>query len=170
MVEIEGLRPRTGARVFIAPGAQVIGACTLADDVGIWFNAVLRGDLEPIEVGARSNVQDGSVLHTDQGLPCIIGADVTVGHGAIVHGARVGDGALIGMGAIVLSGAVVGEGALVAAGSLVPEGREIPAGWLAMGTPAKPVRELSDEERKRAMRGTQGYVHNKDRYLKELEG
>ncbi len=169
-VELEGVRPQRGARVFVAPGARVIGECTLGDDVGIWFNAVLRGDLEPIEVGARSNVQDGAVLHTDPGLPCIIGCDVTVGHGAIVHGARVEDGALIGMGAILLSGAVIGAGSLVAAGSLVPEGREIPPGWLAMGSPAKPVRQLREDERERALSGTQSYVRNKDRYLKELEG
>lgn len=165
-IELAGRTPRVGARVFVAPGAQVIGDCTLGDDVGIWFNAVLRGDLEPITVGARSNVQDGAVLHTDKGCPCQIGQDVTIGHGAIVHGAKVGDGALIGMGAIVLSGAVIGAGALVAAGALVPEGREIPAGWLAMGSPAKPLRELTPAERERIARGTADYVANKDRYLR----
>lgn len=167
-VEISGRPgPKVGHRVFVAPGARVIGDCTLRDDVSIWFNAVLRGDLEPIEVGERSNVQDGAVLHTDPGLPCRIGKDVTIGHAAIVHGAIVEDGALIGMGAIVLSGARVGKGALVAAGALVPEGREIPAGWLAMGTPAKAVRELTPEERERIARGTAHYVHQKERYLKD---
>lgn len=170
LIALGDVRPKVGARVFIADGARVIGDCTLGDDVGIWYHAVLRGDLEPIRVGARSNIQDGAVLHTDAGLPCEIGEDVTVGHGAIVHGARVGKGALIGMGAIVLSGATIGEGALVAAGSLVPEGRDIPAGWLAMGVPAKPIRELRPEERQRALKGTQGYVDNKDRYLKEVKG
>lgn len=167
---LDGMTPQIGARVFIADGAKIIGNCAIGDDVGIWFNAVLRGDLEPIRIGARSNVQDGSVLHTDAGLPCDIGEEVTIGHGAIVHGARVEDGALIGMGAVVLSGATIGAGALVAAGSLVPEGRSIPAGWLAMGTPAKPIRELSDDERRRIVAGVQEYVHTKDRYLKQLKG
>jgi len=164
---INGTTPILGERVFIADGARVIGACRLGDDVSIWYNAVLRGDLEPIVIGARSNVQDGAVLHTDAGLPCRIGSDVTVGHGAIVHGAQVGDGALIGMGAIVLSGAVIGERALVAAGSLVPEGREIPAGWLAMGSPAKPVRPLTDDDFARMASGVEHYVARKDAYLKE---
>jgi len=166
LIELNGThRPRLGERVFIAPGARVIGDCRLGDDVGIWFNAVLRGDLEPIEIGERSNVQDGAVLHTDFGLPCRIGKDVTVGHSAIVHGATVEDGALIGMGAIVLSGARIGRGALVAAGALVPEGKEIPAGWLAMGVPAKAVRELTEEEKERIARGVVHYVEEKDRYL-----
>lgn len=162
-----GFEPRIGRRVFVAPGARVIGRCTLDDDVSVWFHAVLRGDLEPIEIGERTNVQDGAVLHTDPGFPCRIGRDVTIGHGAIVHGATVGDGALIGMGAIVLSGARIGPGALVAAGALVPEGREIPAGWLALGTPAKAVRELTAEEKERIARGTAHYVQEKERYLQE---
>lgn len=162
--------PKVGKGVFVAPGARVIGDCTLHDDVGIWFNAVLRGDLEPIEIGERSNVQDGAVLHTDPGLPCRIGKDVTIGHGAIVHGATVEDGALIGMGAIVLSGARIGKGALVAAGALVPEGQEIPAGWLALGTPAKAVRELTEQEKERIARGVEHYVQQKERYLQDKVG
>jgi Carbonic anhydrases/acetyltransferases, isoleucine patch superfamily len=170
LVRLDGASPRVGQRVFVAPGARVIGHCTLGDDVGIWFNAVLRGDLEPIEIGDRSNVQDCAVLHTDRGFPCLIGRDVTIGHGAIVHGATVGDGALIGMGAIILSGARIGPGALVAAGALVPEGREIPGGWLAMGTPAKAVRELTAQEKERIARGALHYVQEKDRYLRERIG
>lgn len=159
--------PNVGQRVFVAPGARVIGDCTLHDDVSIWFNAVLRGDLEPIEVGERTNIQDGAILHTDAGLPCRIGKDVTIGHGAIVHGAIVEDGALIGMGAVVLSGARIGKGALVAAGALVPEGKEIPAGWLVMGTPAKAVRELSQAEKERVALGVDHYVKQKERYLRD---
>lgn len=166
LIELQGIpAPKVGARVFIAPGARVIGACILGDDASVWFNAVLRGDLEPIEIGERSNIQDGAVLHTDAGMPCRIGREVTVGHGAIVHGAYVEDGALIGMGAVVLSGARIGKGALVAAGALVPEGKEIPAGWLAMGVPAKAVRELTPEEKERIARGVDHYVKEKDRYL-----
>src|SRR5690606_15870464 len=124
----------------------------------VWFNAVLRGDLEPIAVGARSNVQDGAVLHTDAGLPCLIGEDVTIGHGAIVHGAVVEDGATIGMGAIVLSGARIGAGAIVAAGAVVPEGREVPPGCVEMETPARPVRQVRDDERGRITEGARHYV------------
>lgn len=170
MMELDGVKPCLGVRVFIAEGVRIIGDCHIGDDVGLWYNAVLRGDLEPIRVGARSNVQDGAVLHTDAGMPCDIGEDVTIGHGAIVHGAHVGDGALIGMGAIILSGATIGAGALVAAGSLVPEGRSIPEGWLAMGTPAKPIRPLTEDERTRARDGVLEYIKTKDRYLKQLEG
>lgn len=165
-IEFEGVRPQLGERVFVAPGARLIGRCRLGDDASVWFNAVLRGDLEPIEIGSRSNVQDGAVLHTDPGFPCRIEADVTIGHGAIVHGASVGRGALIGMGAVVLTGAKVGERALVAAGALVPEGREIPPGWLAVGVPAKPLRRLTPEELERMERGTKAYVEAKERYLR----
>lgn len=164
IIPLDGKTPRVGRRVYLAPGAYVIGDCQLGDDVGIWFHAVLRGDVEPIVIGDRTNVQDGSVLHTDKGMPCILGNDVTVGHRAIVHGAQVGDGALIGMGATVLSGAIIGEGALVAAGSLVPEGREIPPGWLAMGIPAKPVRELTPQEVDRVKAGVIHYIEQKDSY------
>lgn len=161
----EGRLPLLGERVWIAPTSAVIGDVSLADDASVWFQAVLRGDIEPIRVGAESNIQDGAVLHTDEGYPCEVGRRVTIGHHAIVHGARVGDGALIGMGATVLSGAVVGEGALVAAGALVPEGKEIPPGHLAIGVPAKVVRELSEEERVRVAAGVEAYLDRKRRYL-----
>lgn len=156
--------------MFVADGARVIGKCRLGDDVSVWFNAVLRGDLEPIEIGDRTNVQDGSVLHTDKGFPCVIEEDVTIGHRAIVHGAVVEQGALIGMGATILSGARVGAGALVAAGSLVPEGKTIPPGWLAMGVPARPVRELRPDEVERILQGVRHYVEQKERYLSISKG
>lgn len=162
------VRPSLGDRVFVAPSAEVIGDVTLGADTGIWFGAVLRGDIARISVGDRSNVQDNAVIHTDCDTPCLIGADVTIGHGAIVHGATVHDGALIGMGAIVLNRAVVGEGAIVAAGALVPEGKEIPARWLAIGVPAKPVRELTPAELERTRKNTAHYVAEKDRYLQDL--
>lgn len=168
-IEFDGARPQLSEGVFVAPGARLIGRCRLGSDVSVWFNAVLRGDLEPIEIGARSNVQDGAVLHTDPGFPCRIAEDVTVGHGAIVHGASVGRGALIGMGAVVLTGAKVGERALVAAGALVPEGREIPPGWLAVGVPAKPLRRLTPEELERMERGVRHYVQAKERYLRSAQ-
>ena len=130
IVPFRGVHPRIGQGVFVAPGAWVIGDVELADGVSIWFNCTLRGDLELIRIGVDTNIQDGSVVHTDAGLPCIVGDRVVVGHGAIVHGARIGDDALIGMGATVLSGAVVGAGAIVGAGALVPKAWKFrPACW-----------------------------------------
>lgn len=165
LVSIDGVQPLVSPNVFIAPNAAVIGKVTLGENASVWFQAVLRGDLEPIVVGEATNIQDGAVLHTDIGFPCELGKRVTVGHNAIVHGARVGDGALIGMGAVVLSGAVVGSGALVGAGALVPEGMEIPPGHLALGVPAKVVRELTPEEKKRIAEGVESYVEQARRYL-----
>jgi carbonic anhydrase/acetyltransferase-like protein (isoleucine patch superfamily) len=138
--------PKVGHPVFLAPGCQVIGQVTLEDYVSIWFNAVLRADHDRIVVGWGSNLQDNVVVHVDRGRPCLIGREVVVGHGAILHGCRVDDRVLVGMGAILLSGAHIGEGSIVAAGSLVPEGREVPPRSLVMGSPARVVRTVSDEE------------------------
>lgn len=133
--------PEAG-RYWIAPDAHVIGRVRLAPDVGIWFGAVLRGDTELIEVGERSNIQEGAMLHTDSGFPLTIGSGVTVGHHAILHGCTVGAGSLIGMGATVLNGARIGARCLVGANALVTEGKEFPDGSLIVGAPAKAVREL----------------------------
>ena len=132
---------------WIAPGAHVSGDVTIGPGCGVWYNAVIRGDECPISIGARSNLQDCGVIHGSAGCTVAIGDDVSIGHGAIVHGCTVEDGAMIGMGAVVLNGARVGKGALVAAGALVPEGMEIPAGMVAMGNPAKVRRPLRDAER-----------------------
>ncbi len=132
--------------VFIAPGAMVIGRVTLGAGASVWFNAVLRGDGERIEIGAGSNIQDGSILHTDPGMPCIVGADVTVGHRAILHGCTVGDGSLIGMGAVVLNGATIGRNCLIGANALVTEGKQIPDGSLVIGQPGKVARALTEAE------------------------
>jgi len=129
---------------FIAPGARLIGAVRLSSGVGIWFNAVLRGDNEPIEIGEGSNVQDGCVFHTDPGFPLKVGKDVTVGHKAILHGCTVGDGTLIGMGAVVLNGAKIGKGCLIGANALVTEGKEIPDGSMVVGQPAKVIRPVDE--------------------------
>ncbi len=143
----EGRWPTLGEGVWIAPGAVVVGDVTLGRDVSIWYAAVLRGDVERITVGDRSNVQDGAVLHVTKGrFSCVVGAEVTVGHRAVVHGCRVGDGALIGIGAIVLDGAQVGEEALVAAGAVVTPDAKIEPRTLAVGTPARPIRELTADE------------------------
>lgn len=165
LIALDGSKPVVSSDVYIAPTAAVIGDVTLGTKASVWFQAVLRGDLEPIRVGAATNIQDGAVLHTDIGFPCELGERVTVGHNAIVHGARVGDGALIGMGATVLSGAVIGNGALVGAGALVPEAMEIPPGHLALGVPAKVIRELTPAEKERISAGADSYVEQGQRYL-----
>lgn len=141
-----GARPRIHSSAFIAPGAVIIGDVEIGPGASIWYGVVLRGDVNRIEIGARTNIQDGSVLHVERDRACILGDDVTVGHQALVHGATVFNGVLVGMGARVLSRSVVGEGALVAAGSVVLEGFEVPPRTLVAGVPAKVRRELSDEE------------------------
>ncbi|MEM8788713.1 MAG: gamma carbonic anhydrase family protein [Pseudomonadota bacterium] len=154
--------------VWVAPGARLIGDVVLASGASVWFNAVLRGDTERITVGAGSNVQDGCVLHTDLGFPLTIGADVTVGHKAILHGCTLGEGALIGMGATVLNGAVIGNGALIGAGALVTEGKAIPPGALAIGAPAKVARMLSDQEVDALRKSAEGYRQNMRRFRQGL--
>lgn len=143
---------------FIALGATVLGRVRLGEQSSVWFGAVVRGDTEWIEIGSRSNIQDLSVIHADPGFPTFIGDDVTVGHGAIVHGAKIGDGAMIGIRATVLNGAVIGAGSLIGAGAVVTEGCEIPAGYLALGIPAKVVRPLNDNDRERLLHAAQHYV------------
>jgi carbonic anhydrase/acetyltransferase-like protein (isoleucine patch superfamily) len=140
-------RPRIHPAAWIAPGAAVIGDVEIGPDSSVWYAAVVRGDVHYVRIGARSNLQDGSVLHvTRERFACVLGDEVTVGHRAVVHGCRVGDGALIGIGAIVLDGAEIGAGALVGAGAVVTPGTRIPERSVALGIPARPVRELSDEE------------------------
>jgi len=145
---------------FIAAGAVVVGQVMLAEESSVWFNAVLRGDCEPIRVGRRTNVQDGCVLHADPGFPCTLGEGVTLGHGAIVHGATVGDHVVIGMKAVVQNGAVIGENTIIAVGAVVTEGAEIPPGSLVMGIPAKVKRPLRPEEIDRIRYGAEHYVHH----------
>ncbi|MDM8518919.1 gamma carbonic anhydrase family protein [Anaerolineales bacterium HSG6] len=132
--------------VFIATGAVVVGDVSLAAEASVWFNSTLRGDTTPIIVGERTNIQEGSILHADPGYPAILGQGVTVGHGAVVHGATVGDNSLIGIRATLLNGVVVGENCLVGAGSLLTPGKQFPAGSLILGSPAKVIRALTVEE------------------------
>ena len=153
---------------WIAPGAHVIGDVRLGRDVGIWFGAVLRGDKEPLTIGDGSNIQEHVVIHADPGFPVRIGAGVTVGHRAIVHGCTIGDGTLIGMGATVLNGARIGSNCLIGAGALVTEGKDIPDGALVMGSPAKVVRMLGDEGRAGLRRPAEAYVQNWRRFAREL--
>ena len=158
LIEYEGKIPDVHASVFVAPGAMIIGDVTIGEESSIWFNSVLRGDLEPIRIGCRTNVQDGAVIHMDKEIPCMIGDDVTIGHSAILHSCTIGNEALIGMGAILLTGSVIGERAIVAAGTLVREGQEIPSGTIAMGIPAKVRREATEAEFERVRRGKDDYV------------
>jgi len=161
---LDGIAPQVHPSAWIAPGAVVIGNVSLGEGVSVWFNAVIRGDNEPITIGARCNVQDGCVLHSDPGFPLTLEEDVTLGHGAIVHGCFISRGALIGMGATILNGARVGNGALVGANGLLPEGKEIPDGQMALGSPAKVVRELSDGQIAGLKATADHYVRNADRF------
>ncbi len=137
---------------------MIIGDVSIGEESTVWFNCVLRGDLEPIRIGCRTNIQDGTVVHMDKEIPCLIGDDVTVGHGAILHSCAIENEALIGMGAILLTGCKIGERAIVAAGTLVREGQEIPPGTVAMGVPAKVRREATEEEFERVRHGKDDYV------------
>ncbi|SFT65739.1 Carbonic anhydrase or acetyltransferase, isoleucine patch superfamily [Pseudovibrio denitrificans] len=153
---------------WVAPCASLIGHVQLDEEANVWFGAVLRGDTELIHVGARSNIQDGSVLHTDLGYPLVIGANCTVGHKAILHGCTIGEGSLIGMGATILNGAKIGKGCIVGANALVPEGKVIPDGSLVVGMPGKVVRELDEEAQAMLIRSADGYVMNAQRFKEQL--
>ena len=150
--------PHIDPSALIAPGAWVYGDVTIGPEVFVLFGAVIRAELDRIEIGARCNVQDNAVLHCDERVPCLIGERVTIGHGAVVHGAEVGDRALIGIGARALNRSVIGEGAWLGAGSVLTEGKSIPPRTLAIGAPAKPIRELTDEEMARADEGVDHYL------------
>ncbi|MET0408567.1 MAG: gamma carbonic anhydrase family protein [Hyphomicrobium sp.] len=159
--------PASGA-FWVAPNAVLLGKVKLEDDASVWFGAVLRGDNELITVGARSNVQDGSVLHTDPGFPLTIGSDCTVGHMAMLHGCTIGRGSLIGIGSIVMNGAIIGEECVIGAGALVPEGKVIPPRSMVLGSPGKVVRQLSDDDIARFGRAAARYVANWKRYAAGL--
>ena len=164
-----GKTPQLGQNVFVANGARVIGDVTLEDNVNIWHNAVLRGDVHPIFIGANTNIQDNSTVHVMHDYPAIIGRDVTVGHNAIVHGCKVGNNCLIGMGAILLSYCEIGDNCIVAAGSLVPERKVIPPGSLVMGSPAKVVRSLTEEDIAALQASAQSYVELAAKYMNNKE-
>ncbi len=159
-----GVWPRIAPDVFLAPGSVVVGDVEIGADSSVWFQAMIRGDVAPVRIGARSNVQDGAVIHVDANAPCTVGDDVTIGHGASVHGTTVGNGTTIGMGSIVLSRSRIGERAIVAAGAVVAEGSEVRPGALVMGVPAR-ERRLLDQDAQEASAATAGrYVANAKRY------
>lgn len=153
-------KPFIGKDVYIARGAVVLGDVTLGDHSSVWYNAVLRGDINSIIVGNHTNIQDNAVLHLADDFPCVIGNWVTVGHSAIVHACRVGDECLVGMGATILDGAEIGEQCIIGANSLVTMGTKIPAGSMAVGSPAKVIRQLSAEERAMLKGWAEKYVDN----------
>ena len=162
--ELDGIVPQISDSAWVADSAQVMGQVALADDANVWFGVVIRGDMDAIQIGKRTNIQDLSVLHADAGMPLTIGDDVTVGHHVMLHGCTVGDGSLIGIGAIVLNGAKIGKGCLVGAGSLVTEGKEFPDGSMIMGSPAKVVRQLSPEQLQGLLNSAEHYVDNARRF------
>ena len=162
-------QPILGRDVWIAPNATIIGDVRLGDNASVWWNAVLRGDNDTIAIGAGSNIQDGSVLHADAGVPLTLGANVTVGHLVMLHGCTVGEQSLIGIKTVVLNNAVIGRHCIIGANSLIPEGKEIPERSLVVGSPGKVVRQLSDEEVARLQRSAQGYVANALRYRTGLK-
>ena len=158
-----------GDNFWIAPNATVIGNVKLLKDASVWFNAVLRGDVELITVGQGSNVQDGAIIHTDPGFPCTIGKNVTVGHLAMLHGCEIGDGSLIGIGSVILNGAKIGKNCIIGSKALVTEGMEIPDGAMVLGIPGKVKKILNEEEQGVVSLGAEHYIQNYKKY-KQLEG
>ena len=161
---LDGLAPTLHPDAWVAPDATLIGRVVLEEGASVWFGAVLRGDNEEVRVGAGSNVQDNSVLHTDLGYPLTIGANCTIGHRVMLHGCTVGDGSLIGMGATLLNGARIGRGCLIGAGALITEGKDIPDFSLVMGAPGRVVRALDDVAQARLIASAEGYRANMRRF------
>lgn len=154
---------------FVADSADVIGSVILEKNVSIWFNAVVRGDSDLITIGENSNIQDGSVLHADVGVPLTIGRNVTVGHKVMLHGCTIGDGSLIGINAVILNGAKIGKHCIIGAGALIPEGKEIPDFSLVMGSPGKVVREVSEPQKMMLEMSAMHYVENFKRFKRDLK-
>jgi carbonic anhydrase/acetyltransferase-like protein (isoleucine patch superfamily) len=161
--------PTIAPSAYVAPGASVIGNAVLADHSSVWFGATLRGDNEVISIGAHSNVQDGAVLHTDPGFPLMVGAHVSIGHQAMLHGCTIGEGSLIGIQAVVLNAAVIGRGCLVGAGAVITERKVFADGTLILGAPAKVVRELTAEERESLLKIAANYAARGAYYRSHLQ-
>ncbi|MFK7829467.1 MAG: gamma carbonic anhydrase family protein [Congregibacter sp.] len=154
---------------FVAPNAAVIGRVTMEARSSVWFSCVLRADVESIEIGEGSNIQDGSVVHADPGYPAVIGKNVTVGHNAMLHGCTIGDGSLIGINAVVLNGAVIGKGCLIGANALVTEGMQIPDGSMVLGSPGKVRRTLTETQQSQLALNAEHYASNAARFSRELQ-
>jgi len=161
--------PRVPNSAYVSDGATVIGKVTLGEHVSVWPGAVIRGDNDLIKIGDGSNVQDNAVLHTDPDFPLVIGANVTIGHQAMLHGCTIGDGCLIGIQAVVMNGAIIGKDCLIGAGALVPEGKLFPERKLIVGAPGKIVRALADDEIEKMHRAAPGYVQRQEMYKAKLK-
>lgn len=162
--ELDGVAPEVDPSAWIADSAQVMGRVTLGAEASVWFGTIIRGDTESITIGRGSNIQDGSVMHADIGMPIVLGENVTVGHKVMLHGCTIGDETLIGIGAIVLNGAKIGRNCLVGAGALVTEGKEFPDGSMILGSPAKAVRPLTPEQMEGLRQSARHYVENARRF------
>ena len=165
---LSGVSPSINASAWIAPSADVMGDCHLHENASVWFNATLRGDNAPIVIGANSNIQDGSVLHTDDGVNLVIGEGCTVGHMVMLHGCRIGNNSLIGIGSVILNNCVIGDNCIIGANTLLPEGKEIPDNSLVMGAPGKVVKELNDKQVEMLRASADLYVNNAKRFSQEL--
>ena len=169
IIELEGKVLQTENEDFwVAPDANVIGNVYLAKDASVWFNCTIRGDNEPITIGEGSNVQDGSIIHTDPGFPCTVGKFVTVGHMAMLHGCEIGDGTLVGIGSVILNGAKIGKNCIIGAKSLITENKEIPDNSLVVGSPGKIIRQVTEEEKKAVFENTKHYQDNWKKYSKAI--
>lgn len=162
------VRTPLSGRYWVAPNAVVIGDVDIGEDASVWFGSVVRGDNDVIRIGARTNIQDGCVLHTDPGFPMHVAEDCTIGHMVMLHGCTIGRGSLVGIGSIILNGAVIGEDCLIGANTLIAEGKVIPPRSMVLGSPGKIVRQLSDEDLPKIHRGAAHYVRNWQRYVAGL--
>jgi carbonic anhydrase/acetyltransferase-like protein (isoleucine patch superfamily) len=169
LYKLGGISPTIAPSAYVAPSASVIGNAFLAENSSVWFGATLRGDNEPISIGANSNVQDGTVMHTDPGFPLILGSNVSVGHQAMLHGCTVGEGSLIGIQAVVMNAAVVGKGCLVGAGAVLTERKVFADGTLILGAPGKVVRDLTEEERANLLKIAANYAARATYYRSHLQ-
>jgi carbonic anhydrase/acetyltransferase-like protein (isoleucine patch superfamily) len=168
LYELGGHQPQIAPDAWVAPSADLIGDVHLAELASIWFGAVIRADNTPIRIGARTNIQDGAMLHSDPGAPCTLGDDVTVGHHAILHGCTIGDRVLVGMGATILNRAVIAKDCLIGAGALITEGKTFPAGHLIVGSPARAVRPLDDSQKAMLRASAALYVAKQRQYGRDL--
>ena len=166
--DFEGNTPKIDPNSWVAPNAVIIGRVELKKNSNIWFNTTLRGDLEPIIIGENSNIQDGSVIHTDPGCPTIVGNGVTVGHMVMLHGCTIGDNSLIGIGAVILNNAKIWKNCIIGAKALITENKEIPDNSLVIGSPGKVVREVTEEEKKAVFENTKHYQDNWKKYSKSI--
>ncbi|HOE57369.1 MAG TPA: gamma carbonic anhydrase family protein [Bacillota bacterium] len=164
IISYKHYKPDIGRNVFMAENSTIIGRCFIADNCGIWYNTVLRADVNEIRIGKGTNIQDGCIVHCDHDYRTCIGENVTVGHNAIIHGCTIGSNCLIGMGAIIIDGAVIGDNVIVGANSLITSGKTIPSGVLVLGSPARIVRELTPEEIEGIRQSAEGYIKLSEEY------